>query len=210
MALGTYAQLQTAVGDWLNRSDLTSAIPDFITLVEGRLRRQMRAAGAVTRNGAFTIDSASETLPTDCKEVRSIAINNGQGSDYNVALKPLAPEQLAEMQAYYANTGTPQYYCVVGSSVYFMPQPDQTYTGLIVYELEIPPLATNSTNWLLTDYPDVYLYGALVEASPYLRDDARVPAFEQRFKEALGELELHRDRAEYGANTPVQRFKTLG
>ena len=64
MAISTYAELQSAVGDFLNRQDLTTVIPTFIALAEADLNRSIRHRSMLTRSTA-TIDSQFTALPTD-------------------------------------------------------------------------------------------------------------------------------------------------
>lgn len=208
MSLSTYTGLQAAIADWLNRSDLTSVIPDFIVLTEGRLRRMLRASGA-QNVATLSLSAATVSAPTSMKEAISFYLAGGQGSDDNDPIEIVSREQLSAYQNLYTSAGKPKYAAISNGTIYLCPVPDQTYTAKMIYELDVPPLASNSTNWLLTSFPDVYLYGALVEASPYLRDDPRVADFERRFKEAIAELELHRDRMQYGPNTPVIRPKRV-
>jgi len=96
MALSNYTELKASVADYLNRSDLTAAIPDFISLTEAKLKRRYK--------------------------------------DFS------------------------------------------------------PLSASNANNWILTSYPDVYLYGALLEASPYLVEDERVNVWAQLYAAAVGTL----------------------
>ena len=77
---------------------------------------------------------------------------------------------------------------VVSNEIELAPTPDAAYTIEMVYRQLIPPLATNATNWLLAAAPDLYLYGALLEAAPYIKEDARIQTWGLGLTNALGDL----------------------
>lgn len=196
MALNNYTALQAAIASWLNRSDLTSAIPDYITLAESIIRREVESQN-VTRNAAVSISAGVNLLPADVKRPIAIFLTD---AGVKRSLELVTFDQFGELQKDYPGSGVPRYavvYFQAGSTptIEVLPSPSAAYTAELLYEPKLDPLATTNTNWLLTDHPDVYLYGALVEASPYLRDDPRVPVFQQRFDRALEGLRLQRDRA---------------
>ena len=68
------------------------------------------------------------------------------------------------------------------------PTPDAAYTIEMVYRQNIPPLASIGGNWLLTMAPDVYLYAALLESAPYIKEDARIQTWGLGFTSALADL----------------------
>ena len=68
MAITTYAELQTAIADWLNRADLDQKIPEFITLAESTLNDVLRASDMVT-NSTVALTSGRATLPADALEL---------------------------------------------------------------------------------------------------------------------------------------------
>jgi len=86
-------------------------------------------------------------------------------------------------------TGRPLYFTIHNDEMEFAPTPDQNYTLEMVYRATIPPLVTNLTNWLLTIAPDVYLYGALSEAMPYLKNDDRLQVWSQAYASAIDGLQ---------------------
>ena len=75
------------------------------------------------------------------------------------------------------------------------PTPNEDYTVQIVYRANIPALASNSTNWLLTLAPDLYLYGALLMAEPYLQNDERIPLWAGAVQKTIADMNLESDRA---------------
>lgn len=194
MALANYDDLKSAVADWLNRSDLTARIPDFIALAEARMRREVLSRN-VTVNAAFSLNAASVALPADLKVLRAI---NRTTALYEGPIEIVSLDRIYDERRSYARSAVPRYAAVEGPNLVLAPTPDTTYTATIVYEPEVTPLATTSTNWWLTNHPDLYLYSALAESAPFLKDDERLAIWNGRYKDAVAQLEIARDRAEYG------------
>src|SRR5690606_25300785 len=86
-------------------------------------------------------------------------------------------------------SGQPVYFSVLGTEMELLPTPNQEYDIGILYRANIPALSdANTANWLLTMAPDVYLYGALLEASPYLENDSRVALWGTAFRDSIDAL----------------------
>ena len=181
---GTYAGLQASVADFLNRADLTATIPDFIRMAEVHLNRTIRVRKMV---GQTTLNLVAGTeyyaMPSDFAEERTITVNTDPPLDLTFetmeTLDEIARTQAVSYQA------TPRWVGIVGQRWRFRPLPDTAYVATITYFQKLPPVATNGTNWLLTDYPDAYLYGALTAAAPYLQADERTQVWGGLFNEAI-------------------------
>lgn len=201
MALATYTDLKSAVGTWLDRTDLTTDIPTFILLAESKMRRVLRGAVATT---SLSASSASTALPSDFQEAVSLY---HAGSTYYYPIGLMSLDQWSEQRGQLATSGPPVYGAIRNKLLYLAPAPDQTYTLTLDYYADLESLATaaSGTNWLLTEFPDVYLYGALAEAEPYLKNDERIGVWREQFQQGLADVELKYTRQEYGANTPLQR-----
>lgn len=191
MALTTYSELKAAVADYLARSDLTAAIPDFITLVEAKLNRDLRHTRMEDR-AYTTIDLDSDepeflSLPTDFQVMRRVRLTSVSGKP---RLDFKSQSQLDEYRYGIGNTsGQPKFFTVFGNEMELCPTPDDDYEIEMVYRARIPALSdSNTTNWLLTLAPDAYLYGALMEAAPYLHNDERIPVWAGGFKYAVDSL----------------------
>lgn len=185
MALTTYSELQTSIANHLHRDDLTALIPDFIRLAEDNLTADIVSRSMdVKTNLATVAGTQTVTLPTDMVEMRRLMIV----SSYNTVLKYVSPDQLS---ADYVNniTGVPQVFTIVGQSIELAPIPDSAYTLEITYKQRIPALSdSNTTNWLLTNWPSAYLYGSLIAAVPYIIDDNRLPVFRSLYQEAIASI----------------------
>lgn len=167
MSIASYSDLQTSVGTLLNRGDLTSQIPDWITLCEASLNRDLDCR-QMQDTSTITLTAETYPLPTDFGGVKSLRLNSGVG----VHLDYLSPDLLDGMST---TAGVPTAYSISGENLYFNPPPNGTMTARLRYRKLIPALSdTNTTNWVLARYPDLYLYGTAVHSAPYLQFDERL------------------------------------
>ena len=80
---------------------------------------------------------------------------------------------------------SPRIIAVIGPAMELSPTPDKAYAMELIYQQRIPPLTAGSpTNWVLQQNPSIYLFGALLAASPFTQDDARMPIYERKYQEA--------------------------
>lgn len=185
MAITTYSELQTAVADFLNRDDLASAVPTFISLAEADLQRKVRHWRMEVRANA-SLDSQFSAVPADWVETIRFYLTGGETSPLELISQP---ELLDRKRDSGGVAGRPAYYAMTGAQFELFPVPDDTYAGELLYYGKIPALSvSNTTNWLLTDSPDAYLYGALVHSAPYLKDDARAQVWAALYQSALDTL----------------------
>lgn len=198
MGLASYSELKTAVADWLNRTDLTNAIDyDFLPLCEAELKRRVRRTA---KKGTIYASTAEVSPPSDMAEPISLTLSSG--SPYqDVPLTICTPQLLAEVKARNGNTtGRPTHVAYYNSKFQFAPEPDQSYDCIVVYRMQFTALSgSNTTNAILTEAPDAYLYGCLLAAAPYLEHDERIPVWQARFDKAIDQLNDVAQREEYGA-----------
>lgn len=191
MAVSTYTELQSAVSNWLGgRTDLTSRIPEFVTLCEAKLNRELFVRQMETRSTTTCDTSDTEpefiSLPDDFQSMRRIRLSSVSGKP---RLQFLTGAQADEFRYGSSNTsGQPTYFTIMGSEIELIPTPDSDYTVEMVYRKNIPALATSSTNWLLTMAPDAYLYGTLLESAPYIKEDERIQVWALGLSSALESL----------------------
>jgi len=120
---------------------------------------------------------------------------------------------LPEFNRLYGPSGIPAYAAVSndGDTLMVAPAPDTTYTLDMTYLAALDTLnATNTSNWVLASHPDIYLFGSLVEAEPYVMHDARVPMWKSRLDESLEELRKLQDRKKYGDHMIARPARALG
>ncbi len=191
MAISNYTELKASIANFLARDDLTAQIPDFISLAEARMAREMQARSQEKRATAtLTAGDAFVSLPTDLRSIRLVKLNTNPTE----VLEYYTPTKVNEI---YSSTGSgrPRGYTIIGGEIKFAPTPDSGYTAEIVYSEGVPSLSdSNTTNTILTRHPDAYLYGALASASVYLMDDQKTTVYEQLFTRALDEIKREEER----------------
>jgi hypothetical protein len=198
-----YSELKSSIADFLNRQDLTSVIPTFILLCEADLNRTVRHKSMLCRATAV-LDTHFTALPSDFLEAKNIQLNTTPVK----SLEYMTMEHADEYRATHSTTGVPNYYTFVGETLEVVPEPADSYTIELVYYKKISALSDSSTsNWLLASHPDVYLYGALMQAAPYLKDDERIPVWGQLYKAFIGDLNSASDKSEYSGSSLKMRTK---
>ena len=206
MALDTFSGLKTTIADYLNRDDLTSAIPGFITLAEAKFNRKLRVRQMIKRATA-TLDTQYFAFPSDFLQAKEFQLNTNPITYLQYVTQNQGDYGSANN---YVATGRPQFYTIIGTQIEVIPTPDTGYTGELTYYGKIPALSdSNTSNWLLVYAPDLYLYGALLEATPYLKDDERLAVWSTLYTNSLGDIEIADQRASV-ASTPIVRARSLG
>ena len=203
MAISNYSELKTAIASWLDRTDLTDIIPDFIALAETRHKRDFKIRRMETRVTANTIDGSEfYSLPDDYVAMRNIKLN----TDPKTPLEFLTPEIMDRLNAG-SSKGTPKAYTIKGNNIELRPIPDSVYQIEVSYYKHFTALSdSNTTNDMLTHHPDVYLYGALVEAEPYLQNDKRIQVWSGYYDRAKQDIITSNERDRHSGTTPVTRI----
>jgi hypothetical protein len=176
MAISTYAELKASVATWLNRSDLTDRIDDFIDLAESHMDRVLRTSVLMSQAEA-TVNEEYEDLPADYVAMVRLYISN---TNPVIDLSPMSPQALINQYPSTA-TGRPVAYAVVSDRLQFRPIPDsEAYTTSLLYYRKTSSTALSASNTasaVLTAHPDVYLYSTLCEAAPFLMDDTMLTRY---------------------------------
>ena len=206
MALTSYSGLKASIADWLNRSDLTNQIDDFIGLAEADFNAKLRIR-QMEQIDAITIDSETETVPTGFIGVRSFYILSA-GTKF--ALKYITPHNMFEIKAG-STTARPRVYTIesddAAESLRFGPAPDTAYTGYLSYYKRFTALSDTATsNYILANHPGIYLYGSLYHAANFLGgiDPNQVQQWLQMYISALERCENNDKQDSYGG-APVQQ-----
>jgi len=190
VSITTYGELKSAIGDFLNRDDLTAVIPTFISLGEARIARDLnhwKQEKRVTTD----IDERYEDLPTDW-----ISIIQVQHTDGGV-ISSSSSSEMASKRAQSSTAAKPRYWRLTANEMEFYPIPDATYNITMLYRARIPALTdADPSNWLLTYSPDVILYAALMQSAPYLADDARVAVWGSMYQSGVEALNNESDQAQ--------------
>lgn len=179
MSISTYSNLKDAVASWMKRSDLTDRIPDFIRLAEIRLKSvvDLRVL-ETTADLSTTASSATIALPTDFKSPIALWIADINPQEQ---LNQLLPQSMP----YNTTPNRPQYWCIDDHTIRFQCPANNVYPIKFRYSQLFALSDTNTTNYVLSDFPDVYLFGALFEAADYVMDDQLAAKWNAKFLDAV-------------------------
>lgn len=200
MAYTNYSDLQASVANYLGRSDLTAVIPDFIRFAEIRMARDLRTRQMLKSATAPTVSGDGKVaLPADFLEIRDLHI---QGSP-RFPLTYMSPSAFTR-DAYADESGKPVNYTILSSEFLLAPMPDTNYTLEILYYAKPPVLSgSQPSNVFLANYPDALLYASLLEAEPYLINDARTQTWATLYDRAIGNIQNADQNSEY-SGVPLQ------
>lgn len=196
-----YATLQSAIADYLNRQDLTSQIPLFIQFVEADLNTRLRSREMIVED-TITSVLGDVQLPADWLEAINLKIDGGKTPVRYITLDEA--DQITSEQLY----TKPTFYTIVDDVIRLVPAPSQNEDIDVIYYSKIPALSdVTTTNWLLLKAPDVYLYGALVHAAPFLLDDQRIGTFGQFYSQRVDALGQDSYRAIHSGSPLIARTR---
>ena len=204
MALATYSDLKTSIANWLNRSDLTSEISeDFIVLTEKDFNSKLRIRKMNATDSSFSINAETVALPNGFLQVRDFYIVEGSTKH---PLNYITPAQMDQIKGS-STSGMPETFTILGDNFRFAPTPSSTYTGVLNYYKEFDPLSnSNTSNYILSNHPAIYLYGSLYHAANFLGgvEPRQVQQWQQMYATALERLERNDREDQYG-NAPLQQ-----
>lgn len=200
---GTYTGLLASLADWMDRDDLASVTPDFVALFESNANTDAAIRTQFNRTSTLIPTTASLdyiSTPADYLGTDSAVIQIT-----SLSYKPLIPYGGAS--GLYtdfpgsAAGGVPQGFINLTGKLELAPIPDSAYNIKLYYYQKVPALVTYSANWLLTNFPQIYLFGSLVAAEAYLGDDPRIAKWGSLYDNALQKLAGATDRNKYGGST---------
>ena len=207
MAIGTFAQLKTAAANWLDRSDLTDRIPEFIVLAEARFNRILRIRDMETVSTAISTSAGTReySLPTGFVQMKEFHLT----TDPLTPLAYITPEMMTRIWAGSAQ-GKPEVFTIIADNVRLGPNPDAVYTTSMLYYKTFTALSDSATtNDMLTNNPDVYLYGTLLEAEPFIMNDQRVQLWGMAFEKAIGDIQ-NQDNKDRHSGSQLRVMNTSG
>lgn len=196
MAISTFSELKTAVASWLNRSDLTSQIPDFITLGENRIYRELRIR-AMETSLSTAISSGVIAVPNDYIELKHARIDGTPVSH----LQRKTDQWIYENYPTRSADGKPKFIARDGASFIFGPYPDSDYTVKGTYYKRLTALSdANTTNWFTANAPGLLLFAALCEAEPFLKNDPRVMTWQGKYDQEKAGIEKEEKRERFSGS----------
>lgn len=201
MSLSDYTSLKASITDWLHRSDVSASagvVDDFIDMAEAEFgltlrTRSMEAQTDIAMSGGY-LNHPSDWVGWK----RLVRMDGGRQVD----LEP-APNEYLDVVGD-GTSGVSKYYAVRGNRTYF--NRTTNYTIRTLYYQAVPALSTsNTTNWLLTKFPQLYLAEAMKQAGIYLEDDALATKWGAIAEVAKQTLTIGSVRESHGGQSPVQR-----
>ena len=198
-----YSTLKSTIADYLNRADLTSQIETFIQFAEADLNTRLRCREQIVRAEA-TSSAEYVQLPADWLEAINLHIVGGQQPLRYVTLDEA--DIINKEQIYTA----PHFYSLMNGAIEIIPEPADDIDIEMIYYSKITSLSNvNTTNWLLTKAPDVYLYGALTHAAPVLMDDQRIPVFAQIYLARVQALQDESQKSLHSGSPLIARTRRV-
>lgn len=199
----SYSTLLTAVADYLARGDLTTFIPNFVQNWEERFYREPKNFGRWMETSLNeTIASSVVAVPSAYLGLKYAYVNGSPSS----RLDRVSLNQLYGTYPRGGNTGCPVWMSRDTTDFVFGPEPDDDYTIKGVYWAKQTLMrsfaADAAAHWIIVNAPDLPLYGALLEAAPFLQNDKRIGVWQGFYSNALTAYrELHKEEDNSGSPT---------
>lgn len=206
MALITdQATLESEVAGWLNRTDISAAITTMVQIADAKLAKDSRIRRLVDADFVITQDDMA--LPSDLKTLEGL-YHDSEG--IKGAIEIVNASQIGNLKALHGVSGPPGFAAILdnGGTMRFAPAPDQDYTTKITYWSNLPALSAGA-NWLMDDHPDIYLYATLKESALYLKDDARLSAWDALLSESIDNLHQMLQDQQF-SGTMTRQFIPIG
>ena len=206
MAISNYTELKTAVANWLDRSDLTERIPEFIALAEARFNRVLRLRSMEVKYTADTVAGQRNlALPASYIQMRNFQVNTSPLT----TLSYVTPEIYDRVWGG-STQGTPKFYTILADEVSLGPIPASVQEVEMLFYKKFDNLSASiATNWLITNAPDIYLYGAMLEAEPFIMNDERVPLWSQALQQGVSDLQ-EQDNKDRHSGSALRVMNTSG
>jgi hypothetical protein len=209
MAISTYTELKSAIGDFLNRQDLDSVIPTFIALAEADINRSVRHWRMEERSsGQQSGGDQYMQIPADWVETIRMHVVGDGTSPINLASIATIADKRARKED---EAGVPTLYAHVRGEFELYPTPVEDTDIELVYYKKLDALGdAQASNWLLSEAPDVYLYGSLLHSAPYLADDARLAVWAQMYSAAVQNLNDSGEKAQFSGSGLKLKLRGMG
>ena len=191
MAIGTFAQLETAITNWTHRANLTSYLDDFVTLAESRIFSELKVVEMEART-SYTPTSRYLSTPARMTAIRRVIAQSSPPQE----VISTSPDGIHAN--YSTSSGTPSYYAVLGSEIEFNRIPNIDIE-ILYYAAPAALSTSNTTNAILTAYPDIYLSACMIEAGNFMKDPDTIALWTQKYNDALARV-----------NRKSSRFHTAG
>jgi hypothetical protein len=193
--ISNYTELQSAVASWSYRTDLTALIPDFIALCESDMRTRLKMTD-LEAIATIPLTAGVGALPVGYGGHRAVYSEG----DLKRPLKYLPPDRFNASENL---AGLPTYFTATGGNIYVSPAGDGNV--VMTYKAKLLPLTTLSpTNYVLTNYPDAYLHGSLVQLHIYTKDNESLVTSMKVYEDAMARVVRDNNERKYAGPLEVR------
>lgn len=203
MAISNYSELQTAITDWMDRSDISGSATDFITLGEARLNRLLEPV-ATTATLAGVVSSAQIDISSlSITEPQNLYVTDN-GQEYFVTPKALGTFPVDD------ETGLPSIWAIEGDYIKFDRPCDETYSFRFIYQGKLALSVSAPTNEFLTNSPDLYMAASIVWGCVYIKDIPNAAMWKQMLDEFTAEVKSDNAQKKRGLSTVDPALSSIG
>tara|TARA_R100000935_G_scaffold43535_1_gene65998 strand:- start:1523 stop:2146 length:624 start_codon:yes stop_codon:yes gene_type:complete len=205
MTIATYAELQSTIALFINRDDSAAIIPTWISMAEDNMNRAVRHWRQEKRSSA-NLNSRYNEVPDDFLQIIRFGITSNKTSSLDL----ISQGEILDRRSKSANvSGLPLFYALTAGEIELFPTPAEAYPTELYYYSKIDRLSdTNTSNWLLSNFQDAYLYGSLIHSAPYLGDDGRLPVWAALHQSAIDAINVESEAVKSGGSG--RRLKIRG
>lgn len=187
MPFANRSDLRTSIRSWLMRpsdtTELTDAmLNDIIALAEAEFFDILDLNDVETHNAAFSVTAEYTALPTGFRGFRRDPRVISDAAVYRLILA--SPDQMTD-ETDGSTTDSPRLYCIEGNQLRLAPIPANTTTLDIAYFGRPAAIADATTNIILTNYPNIYLFGSLVNSAPFIGEDGRMAMWKAKYDQGV-------------------------
>jgi hypothetical protein len=187
----TYDNLTSTIYQYLERNDtaVVNQVPVAISLCEYEIAQQIKTLGQLNvAESTLTAGNPVVAKPARWRKTVSMKYTDASGNKQPIYLRKY--EYLTAYWPNNTNTAPPIYYADYDYDHWYLsPTPDQSYAfEVLFYERILPLSSTNQTNWLTQNAPNALLFGTLLQMTPFLKNDTRIPTWQQMYQNALNML----------------------
>lgn len=190
-AVMTYDSLAENIQSYLERTDTATIekIPTFIMLAEQTIASRIKFLGNLTVNTSTFVQSVS-IVDKPARWHKTVSMN----VTVSGKRQPVLLRKYEYLRSYWPDataTGTPLYYCDYDYTHWLVaPTPSTAFAFEVLYYERVQPLdSSNQSNWFTQYAPQALLYGSLLQAMPFLKNDSRIAFFQQQYDLIMGQLE---------------------
>jgi hypothetical protein len=194
MAIGTFSELKTAIATWVVRSDLTSRIGDFVALTEAEIRKDVRCQ-AMEELASGTLSGNTLDFPTGFIWAKRFKVDR-------YIHEYVTPADFSDLDE---QDSTSPRFTIIGQKLYVLDYSASKTYSLIYLKAFTALSADADTNWLLTNHPDVYLWGGCKQVALALKDDAEAARCDGLYRAAVARVNRSESMAAAGGSPLTQR-----